>query len=311
MLFLDPGNSNYKARSSKGREVKTLSVIAKPKDDYSVKPLWKIDNHFVGENAIRYGHTQVYSLNKIKTDQNTFQILTKYILCNFKGEDKIVFLFPFDTYSSQKKQVVELFGKQQDIIYNIGNEQYTYNFKPILVKSLPQGLTTGMDYYLGDDGKPRRDIPNVVLIIDIGMGTVNYIYLLRGEIINNMSHTTENGVHNIYKRNPFGKKIFEVDLYYGYEALNQLYEDQADLIISDITTYYNTKLIDEIVIVGGGAPKVFNYLPWKQTILYPKLPWIEDENGINDGQFAGVRGAEKVVKNLRWAESEVIEIIAR
>lgn len=34
MLFLDPGNSNYKARNSKGREVKTLSVVAKPKNDY-------------------------------------------------------------------------------------------------------------------------------------------------------------------------------------------------------------------------------------------------------------------------------------
>ena len=307
-LFLDPGNSNWKARNTEGKELKTLALIAQAQDAFTEKKIWQIDGHYIGKDAIIHGHTKDYSLDEAKTSQSTFQILTKYMLCNYPNENRIVFLFPYKSYFTEKKKILDVFSRPQSINYKIGNIGYVHHFNPTLVKSLPQGYATGMDYYLDDDGKPKRDIPNVSLIIDIGMGTVNYLYMLRGQLIQDMSYTTPNGMHQTYKRNPFGKNIYEIDYYYGYGALDSLVKDQATLIKTDVSTYYNTNLIDEIVVVGGGALSTFDYLPYKQKVLHPELEgWEEDENGISAAQFAGVRGADKVVKNLKWGECERTE----
>jgi hypothetical protein len=152
-----------------------------------------------------------------------------------------------------------------------------------------------MDYFLDDNGKPIN-VPNISLIIDVGMGTVNYIYLLRGEIIKEMSHTTDNGMHKIYKRGLQGRKIYEVDLYNGYESISHLYPDMATLIKSDVNTYYNIKKIDKIVIVGGGGTAIYHFLPWTNKVLHK-------------GQFSNVRGAQKVVQNLSWGKSEHLEMM--
>ncbi|OHD22838.1 MAG: hypothetical protein A2Y34_04420 [Spirochaetes bacterium GWC1_27_15] len=296
MLFWDCGNSYGKALDSKGRELLTLSVIGKAQDSFTEKQLWQIDGNYIGEDAIKHGYAQDYSLDEIKTQQSTFKTLTKYILCNYKNEDKVVFLFPFESYFSEKKQIIEMFSKNMDIIYKIGNTTYTYNFNPTLIKSLPQGFCAGMDYFLDDNGKQKEDIPNVTLIIDVGMGTVNYIYLLKGEVIREMSHTTANGMHQIYKRGLQGRKIYEVDMYHGYDSIAHLYPDLATLIKSDVTTYYNIKQIDRILFVGGGGTAIYYFLPWTNKVLHK-------------GQFSNVRGAKKVVQNLSWGKSEHLEMM--
>jgi len=296
MLFWDCGNSYGKALNSNGRELRTLSVIGKAQDSFTEKQLWKIDGNYIGEDAILHGGTKDYSLDEIKTEQSTFQTLTKYTLCNYQKEDKVVFLFPFDSYFKEKKQIIEMFSKNMDIPYSIGNNNYSYNFRPKLIKSLPQGFCAGMDYFLDENGKPKENIPNVVLIVDVGMGTVNYIYLLRGEVITEMSHTTDNGMHQIYKKGLQGRKIYEVDFYDGYNSMAYLYPDLATLIKSDVTTYYNPKKIDEIVVVGGGGTAIYHFLPWTNKVLHK-------------GQFANVRGAAKVVQNLSWGKSELLEMM--
>lgn len=296
MLFWDCGNSYGKALNTKGRELLTLSVTGKSQDTFTEKQLWEIDGKYIGEDAILYGYAQDYSLDEIKTEQSTFKTLTKYILCNYKNEDKVVFLFPFDSYFTEKKQIIEIFSKNIDIAYKIGNTAYTYNFRPTLIKSLPQGFCAGMDYFLDENGKTKNEIPNTVLIVDVGMGTVNYIYMLKGEVIRDMSHTTDNGMHKIYKRGLQGKKIYEVDLYNGNDSLAYLYPDLATLIKSDITTYYNPRRIDKIVVVGGGGTAIYYFLPWTNKILHK-------------GQFSNVRGAAKVVHNLSWGKSEYSEMM--
>jgi len=293
MLFWDCGNSYGKALDSNGKELKTLSVIAKAQESFTEKQLWKIDENYIGEDAVLYGHTHDYSLDEIKTEQSTFKTLTKYTLCNYKDEDKIVFLFPFDSYFTEKKQIIEMFSKNIDIEYQIGNDNYIHHFKPTLIKSLPQGFCAGMDYFLDENGKTKEEIPNVTLIVDVGMGTVNYIYMLRGEVIQNMSHTTNNGMHQIYKRGLSGRKIYEVDLYNGCDSLAHLYPDMATLIKSDVTTYYNIRKIDKIIFVGGGGTAIYHFLPWKNKALHK-------------GQFSNVRGARKVVQNLSWGKSELL-----
>jgi len=245
MLFWDCGNSYGKALNSKGRELKLLSVIGKSQPTFTEKQLWEIDGNYIGEDAILHGYAQDYSLDEIKTKQSTFKTLTKYVLCNYKNETEIVFLFPFESYFTEKKQIIEMFSRNIDIPYKVGYTTYTHSFKSSLIKSLPQGYCAGMDYFLDDDGKAKEEIPNTALIIDIGMGTVNYIYLLRGEIIREMSHTTANGMHQIYKRGLQGRKIYEVDLYQGFNSVAHLYPDLATLIRSDISTYYEIKKIDQ------------------------------------------------------------------
>lgn len=294
MLFWDCGNSYGKAIDTKGRELKVLSVIGKSQESFTEKQLWEIDGNYIGEDAIKHGYAQDYSLDEIKTEQSTFKTLTKYALCNYKTEDKIVFLFPFESYFTEKKQIIEMFSKRMDIVYKIGNTTYTYDFKPSLIKSLPQGFCAGMDYFLDDEGKQKEEIPNVTLIVDVGMGTCNYIYLLKGEVIREMSHTTANGMHQIYKRDLQGKKIYEVDMYNGYNSIAHLYPDIATLIKSDINTYYNVKKIDKIVVVGGGGTAIYHFLPWTNKTLHK-------------GQFSNVRGAKKVVLNLSWGKSELLE----
>lgn len=296
MLFWDCGNSYGKALNSKGRELKVLSVTGKVQDSFTEKQLWQIDGKYIGEDAIRYGYAQDYSLDEVKTEQSTFKTLTKYILCNYKTEDKIVFLFPYESYFTEKKQIIEIFSRRMDIVYKIGNTTYTYDFKPTLIKSLPQGYCAGMDYFLDDDGKQKEDVPNVTLIVDIGMGTVNYIYLLRGEIVTEMSHTNDNGMHQIYKRGLQGRKIYEVDMYNGHDSMAGLYPDLATLIKSDVATYYNVKKIDKIVVVGGGGTSIYYFLPWTNKVLHK-------------GQFSNVRGASKVVQNLSWGKSEHLEMM--
>jgi hypothetical protein len=296
MLFWDCGNSYGKALNSEGKELKILSVIGKAQDSFTEKQLWKIDNNYIGEDAILHGYAQDYSLDEVKTEQSTFKTLTKYILCNYKDETKVVFLFPFDSYFTEKKQIIEMFSHNMDIIYKIGDTTHIHYFRPTLIKSLPQGFCAGMDYFLDENGKPKEDIPNVTLIIDIGMGTVNYIYMLRGVVIRDMSHTTNNGMHQIYKKELRGKKIYEIDMYYGYNSLAHLYPDLATMIRSDVATYYNLKKIDKIVIVGGGGTALYYFLPWINKILHK-------------GQFTNVRGASKVVQNLSWGKSEHLEMM--
>jgi len=291
MLFWDCGNSYGKALNTKGKELKVLSLIGKMQDVLTEKPLFNLDGYYIGEDAILHGYAQDYSLDEIKTEQSTFKTLTKYILCNYKNEKNIVFLFPFDSYFTEKKQIVDIFSTNIDINYNIGNNHYTHNFEPSLIKALPQGFCAGMDYFLDDNGKPKEDIPNVTLIIDIGMGTVNYIYLLRGEVVRELSHTTSNGMHQIYKRKLQGRKIYEIDLYDGYNSLADLYSDVATLVRSDVATFYDIKKIDKIVIVGGGGTAIYHFFPWRNKILHK-------------GQFTNVRGAKKVVENLSWRELE-------
>ena len=287
MLFLDCGNSYGKALNSKGRELKLLSVIGKSQPTFTEKQLWEIDGNYIGEDAILHGYAQDYSLDEIKTEQSTFKTLTKYVLCNYKNETEIVFLFPFESYFTEKKQIIEMFSRNMDIAYKIGNTTHTHSFRPSLIKSLPQGYSAGMDYFLDEDGKAKEEIPNTALIVDIGMGTCNYIYLLRGEIIREMSHTTANGMHQIYKRGLQGRKIYEVDLYEGYNSVAHLYSDLSTLIRSDVSTYYEIKKIDQVVIVGGGGTAIYHFLPWTNKVLHK-------------GQFSNVRGASKVVKNLSW-----------
>jgi len=287
MLFWDCGNSYGKALNSKGRELKLLSVIGKSQPTFTEKQLWEIDGNYIGEDAILHGYAQDYSLDEIKTEQSTFKTLTKYVLCNYKNETEIVFLFPFESYFTEKKQIIEMFSRNMDIAYKIGNTTHTHSFRPSLIKSLPQGYSAGMDYFLDEDGKAKEEIPNTALIVDIGMGTCNYIYLLRGEIIREMSHTTANGMHQIYKRGLQGRKIYEVDLYEGYNSVAHLYSDLSTLIRSDVSTYYEIKKIDQVVIVGGGGTAIYHFLPWTNKVLHK-------------GQFSNVRGASKVVKNLSW-----------
>jgi len=291
MLFFDCGNSYIKARNSIGRELINLSVVGKIQDTFTEKELFQIDNKYIGEDAILHGYAQDYSLDEIKTEQSTFKTLTKYALCKYKDETKIVFLFPFESYFTEKKQIIEMFSRNMDIEYKIGNTTYTHRFRPTLIKSLPQGYSAGMDYFLDDKGKIKEEIPNITLIIDIGMGTCNLIYLLRGEIVREMSHTTKNGMHQIYKRALNGRKIYEVDLYNGYDSVAPLYDDLATLIKSDISTYYEIKKIDKIVVVGGGGTAIYNFLPWTNKVSHK-------------GQMTNIRGAEKVVKNLSWGNLE-------
>lgn len=294
MLFWDCGNSYGKARDSFGKEMKVLSLTSKSQDTFTEKKLWKIDGQYIGEDAIIHGNTQDFSLDQIKTEQSTFKTLTKYILCNYPNENKIVFLFPFESYFSEKKKIESMFSQDMNIIYYIGEEPKVHSFKPELIKSLPQGYCAGMDYFLDENGKTIKEIPNVVLIVDIGFGTVNYIYLLRGTLVREMSKTTDNGMHQIYRRFTQGHKIYEIDLYNGYKSLNPLYPDLTTLIKSDITTLYNHRAIDQFVFVGGGADAVFEYIPWNNKILH-------------SGQFTNVRGASKAVKNLSWGKLETSE----
>jgi len=294
MLFLDCGNSYVKALNSKGRELKILSVIGKYQDSFTEKKMWVIDDHYIGEDAILHGYAQDYSLEGIKTEQSTFKILTKYTLCNYKSEDKVVFLFPFESYFSEKKSIVDMFSHDMDINYKIGDIEHTHNFKPTLIKSLPQGYCASMDYFLDDEGKTKEEIPNVTLIVDVGMGTTNLIYLLRGEIVRELCKTTNNGMWQIYKR--ASRKIYEVDLYDGYDSLANLYPDIATLIKADVSTFYDLKKIDRIIVTGGGGSAIYHFLPWAQKVLHK-------------GQFSNVRGAEKLVKNLSWGKLETSETI--
>jgi hypothetical protein len=287
MLYWDCGNSYGKALNDGNKEMIFQSVIAKPLST-DKEDLWQVENHLIGKDAIQYGQFQNYSLYETKTEQATFRILTDYVLCNFQGDTDIVFLFPFEEYFTERKRVEEMFNKTRNISYQIGDKQYLYNFTPTKIKSLPQGFCSAMDYHLDDEGKPNKPIPTTILVVDIGFSTINMIYLNRGEIIRDKSRTTKNGMHIIYEKNPYKRKLFEVDFYDGIGSLSNLYHYMAQSVVSDVSSFYDTSVIDEILIVGGSASSLFNYFPWKQKVLH-------------EGQMSNVRGAKKIARKLSWA----------
>jgi hypothetical protein len=158
-----------------------------------------------------------------------------------------------------------------------------------MIKSLPQGFCAAMDYYLDEEGKPNKPIPNIILVLDVGFGTVNMIYLHRGEIIRDKSKTSKSGMHVIYEKNPYNRKLFEVDFYDGIGSLSSLHPYLAQSVVSDVSSLYDTSIINEILVVGGASSAIYNNLPWKQKALH-------------EGQFSNVRGARKWVKKLSWGK---------
>lgn len=288
MLIIDPGNSYYKITDGQ-RETIYPAVIGAAQDVWTEEPLLQVEQHYIGKTALDYCRFQEYTLDESKSAQRTLLILTKYALTQYPEESQIVFLLPYSNFFEEKKRIVEMFVKPTAISYQLGDEKHQLDFKPSLVTALPQTYCAAMDYLLDDDATPKdkKQAAQNILVIGVGFLNTHYIFLKNGNVVRDLSFSSLNGMHLIYKAfsDATGRNVYQIDSWDGINALKPLHQALAGVIQTDIETHYRRKDIGLFLFVEGGAEAVYNLMPY-------------DNKAIHPGQFSNVRGGLKVAMKL-------------
>lgn len=158
------------------------------------------------------------------------------------------------------------------------------------VKVIPQPMGSVFNLLFDDQGKVtnKKLISQKIGIVDIGFKTADFVLLDRLRYIERGSSTTENGISKCFGliANKLRQKTgVSIELFRLYEAIfkgsikikgkeynivnlkNRVYSHFASLIANDINRIWeNDWDIDLIVLTGGGAKELFEYIK-------PLLDW--------------------------------------
>lgn len=140
------------------------------------------------------------------------------------------------------------------------------------VLTYPQGATIFSDLTLNDMGMQKDSTwaEKRIGIIDIGEKTANFCWIDQGEYIDSMSGSLDSGMHKAYIRlaDALVRRDIVVSPHIVPDYLARLdpkeieeeYQALANEIVDGISGWWNYKMLDKILIAGGGSDKLFSHL---------------------------------------------------
>ena len=299
-----------------GRELNYLSPLSKynqPLDNLQTK----IDgrNYFVGNLAVRQSDLASRSLEQNRViDPNAKILLLTAIGLLTQWEDQqfnLVTGLPTSYYANYSQAWArELTGQ-----YSVGVQQNGQpRQKKITLKEvqiIPQPFGTLYDQMLNTIG----DIINqelgemLVGIVDVGFKTTDFAAAHNLEFIAHLSSSTTTGIANVhrlmanYLQNNFKleKEDYELDEIIEKAVTrvagesqdltsirNTFFEQTAHKIINELSTRWDYRQFDIILLTGGGGKGLSQYI----------IPHFPNMVLVDDAQYANVRGFQKLANNL-------------
>ncbi len=298
------------------RELNYLSHLSKynqPLDNLQMN----IDgrNYFVGNLAVRQSDLASRSLEQNRViDPNAKVLLLTAIGLLTQWEDQqfnLVTGLPTSYYANYGRAWAQKLVGQ----YNVGIQQNNQTKQKKIslkeVQIIPQPFGTLYDQMLNTIG----DIINqelgkmLVGIVDIGFKTTDFAAAHSLEFIDHLSSSTSTGIANVhrlmanYLQNNFKleKQDYELDEIVE-EAVarvagesqdlcdirNGFFEQTAHKIINELSTRWDYRQFDIILLTGGGGEGLSQYI----------IPHFPNMVLVDDAQYANVRGFQKLANNL-------------
>lgn len=299
-----------------GRELNYLSPLSKynqPLDNLQTSVDGR--NYFVGNLAVRQSDLASRSLEQNRViDPNAKILLLTAIGLLTQWEDQqfnLVTGLPTSYYANYSQAwAEELVGQ-----YSVGIKQNGHlRQKKISLKEvqiIPQPFGTLYDRMLNTIG----DIINqelggmLVGIVDVGFKTTDFAAAHNLEFIDHLSSSTTTGIANVhrllagYLQNTFRleKQDYELDEIVEKAVVrvagesqdltairNGFFEQTAHKIINELSSRWDYRQFDTILLTGGGGEGLSQYI----------IPHFPNMVLVDDAQYANVRGFQKLANNL-------------
>jgi plasmid segregation protein ParM len=300
----------------RGRELNYLSPLSKnnqPLDNLQVNINGQ--NYFVGNLAIRQSELASRSLEQNRVvDPNAKILLLTAIGLLSQWEDQkfnLVTGLPTSYYANYGKEWIrELTGQ-----YNIGirqngqMKQKKVSLREVCV--IPQPFGTLYDQMLNTIGNTiNQELSEMIVgIVDIGFKTTDYAVADKLEFIEHLSSSTSTGLANVHrllanylqKNFNLEKQDYELDEIVEEAAVrvagktqdlstarNEFFTEIARKIINEISSRWDYRQFDIILLTGGGGEALAQYI----------IPHFPNMVLVDNAQYANARGFQKLANNL-------------
>lgn len=271
VIGIDVGYGQTKAFTDENQHCVFPSVYLQTDDEYKKSPAKdsiyiNIDgkNYYVGKAAVRKEGLAVF--DKQDMFRHKLFILTAIakLDCNYSG--RIALGLPIGDVKELSNKLTSLKGKY---VFKFNNVQCNVEITDVSV--YPQGETV-----IHELAAFEEDVENQILgIVDIGQKTVDVAYYNSLELVPRRSRTyDEMGCNYIYQdiaveaSEKLGLELKEYQVQDRIDKRNDIndiadkhFEKFATLIDSELRRLgWNYKTLDRIILVGGGANLVAQYL---------------------------------------------------
>ncbi len=244
--------------------------------------------YFLGELAEKQSLVKQYTLDQEKLVSEFVKILALSALGLLVGERdsvSVVTGLPVGYYRRDAKKIQEILKGYHKIEYlSMEGKAKEKRINVTKIKVIPQPMGSVFNLLLDDQGivNNKKIVSQKVGVVDIGFRTTDFVLLDHLRYIERGSSTTDNGMSKCFSliANKLRQKTgVSVELYRLYHAIssgsikikgkeynivnlkNKVYSHFASQIANDINRIWeNDWDIDLIVLTGGGAKELFEFL---------------------------------------------------
>jgi hypothetical protein len=183
------------------------------------------------------------------------------------------------------------------------------------VEVFPQGVGILLDYRLNQEGEELEETRQNLLILDIGFNTVDVVVAERGRAVRDecgmlersgvsricqdlSNHLQRETTINLTEQEAKDVLLQRKLKVYGQEkelseTIRTLTENYMDWIFQNLKSRWGERLkrVDKLIIAGGGAYYVRDYLPeiYEAQTVIPELPEFANARGFLKGMKLKIR----------------------
>ncbi len=267
--------------------------------------------YFVGDLAIRQSEIRSRSMSDNHAQEKNTKILLLAALALYvqgkNDEFNVVTGLPPGYYLANKELLADLMKGRHTVHLSIDGVDQEKTLTVNNVKIIPQPLGTLFDKIFDERGVIRdKDLArSKVGIIDIGFRTTDFAWVDKLEYIDKLSHTNTTAMSKVYAiiseslHNKF--RIYQEDydleevvhrarikvdgeIYSLDQVKQEAYEQLTAKILTEMNSIWDKRMLDEILISGGGGSALADYL----------LPELKIAKLVENSQTANVHGYLKL-----------------
>lgn len=327
LVSIDPGNTNTKVLSStKSCVFPSVSAIEqgalkfkglRSRNDLVIE--FEGERVALGESAYRLGRLQVQEMGRSRLDSAAYRRLIAGGLASVLGRSTRVTMvasLPVKFYTSAREEVRKALSGRYEVV--LESKPLVFEIHPDDLHLVPEAFGTLCLLILDTQGQVRDEtlIDKRVGVVDIGGRTTDCLMFDNLELVPTGSFGLERmGVSELWAllgeqiEDRYGRSLTsqELDqaLRSGYFKNGSARQDirgeveeacvaLADAIAAKVNSEWDGgKAVEKIILTGGAAPLVGEYLPWPHSIvieesLHGASSWMA--NVVGDYLFGIARG---------------------